>query len=84
MIGDRNGGQAAAARKIDNLLRRIAAIAVRRMDVQVRAAMGWREGSGSTQRGKRLACGHGYADGATLRRNLSRTPLTKPGDSLVP
>src|SRR5579859_5127933 len=66
VVGDGNGRQSATPGQIDDLLRRIGAVAMRRMQVQIGAAVSRWDGGGLAQRSKRLACGHVYAEGATF------------------
>ena len=87
VVGDGHGRQAAAAGQVHHLGRRVAAVAVRGVQVQVGAAGVPRAAGRLAERGERLLGGHqalGSAVGLALRRSLSRTPLTKAGESAEP
>ncbi len=58
VVGDGDGGQAGAAGEIDDLGRRVGAVAVGGVDVQVGPAGGGAASGELTEGGERLACGH--------------------------
>ena len=84
VIGDGQGGQTGTAGEIDHLGRRVRAVAVRRVDVQIGAPGVRAAGSKLTKCRERLTGRHAHAGGEGGWRRRSRTPLTNAGESAEP
>lgn len=84
MIRDGDRGQPTAAGQVEDLRRRIGAVAVRRVEVQVGTA-GVAAGRGPlTESGEGLAARHAQAPVLVFWSRRSSTPLMKAGESAEP